>query len=73
MLIMLNQLEFSMEKRYSERTVDFYRKKNLPEEERATLIKWDGSFRWFRSPNVLCIEHYRPIPNKNKLSKCAAH
>jgi hypothetical protein len=53
-----------MEKRYSERTVEFYRKKILPEEERATLIKWDGSFRWFRSPNILCIEHYRPIPNK---------
>ena len=55
-----------MEKRYSVADEEFYRKLILPEEERShyTSAKWDGSFRWFRSPNVVCIEHYRPQPQK---------
>jgi hypothetical protein len=30
----------------------------FPEEERArwTSAKWEGGFRWFRSPNVICLE-----------------
>jgi hypothetical protein len=33
----------------------------IPEEDRAsyTTMKWNGGFRWFRSPNVVCLEHYR--------------
>jgi hypothetical protein len=71
-----NQWEFGMEKRYSERTMEFYRKKILPEEERETLMKWDGLFRWFKSPNILCIEDYPPNKTNSKNSRdheCAEH
>jgi hypothetical protein len=32
-----------------------------PEEDRRlfTTAAWDGGYRWFRSPNVVCIERYR--------------
>ncbi len=40
----------------------FARQLFLPEEERAkyTSVKWDGGYRWFRSPNV-CLEKYRRL------------
>jgi hypothetical protein len=28
---------------------------------RVTGLKWLGGYRWFRSPNVYCIEHYRRV------------
>jgi hypothetical protein len=33
----------------------------FPEEDRAlfTTAPWRGEYRWFRSPNVVCIEHWR--------------
>ena len=33
----------------------------MAEEDRAKLTseKWTGGYRWFRSPNIVCIEHYR--------------
>jgi hypothetical protein len=33
----------------------------FPEEERAqwTTAKWDGGFRWFKSPNVIGLEKAR--------------
>jgi hypothetical protein len=33
----------------------------FPEEDRRlfTAAGWDGEYRWFRSPNVICLEHYR--------------
>lgn len=33
----------------------------FPEEDRfqVTGLRWQGGYRWFRSPNVHCIEHYR--------------
>jgi hypothetical protein len=33
----------------------------FPEEERArwTTAKWDGGYRWFKSPNVICLEKAR--------------
>jgi hypothetical protein len=33
----------------------------IPEEDRAkyTSRPWDGGYRWFRSSNVVCLEHYR--------------
>jgi hypothetical protein len=33
----------------------------FPEEDRAlyTTEPWAGGFRWFRSPNVVCLEQYR--------------
>jgi hypothetical protein len=34
----------------------------MAEEDRAKLTseKWTGGYRWFRSPNIVCLEHYRP-------------
>jgi hypothetical protein len=39
----------------------FFRKWTIPEEDRAkyTTQPWAGDYRWFRSPNVVCLEHYR--------------
>jgi hypothetical protein len=38
----------------------FWRKLVLPQEDRMRLgIPWHGGYRWFRSPNVVCLEHYR--------------
>jgi hypothetical protein len=36
----------------------------IPEEDRAkyTFEPWRGEARWFRSPNVVCLEKYRPQP-----------
>jgi hypothetical protein len=33
----------------------------FPEEDRAqfTTAPWRGEFRWFRSPNVVCLEQWR--------------
>ena len=33
----------------------------IPEEDwmRRASVKWNGEYRWFRSPNVVCLEHYR--------------
>ena len=41
----------------------FARQLFLPEEERAkyTTVKWNGGYRWFRSPNVVCLEKYRRL------------
>jgi len=40
---------------------EFLQKLTWPEEERYlyTTAPWDGGYRWFRSPNVLCLERYR--------------
>jgi hypothetical protein len=40
---------------------EFLRRLTWPEEDRHlfTSAPWDGSFRWFRSPNVVCLEQYR--------------
>jgi hypothetical protein len=41
----------------------FARQLFLPEEERAKYpaAKWEGGYRWFRSPNVVCLEKYRRV------------
>jgi hypothetical protein len=52
----------AVEKKLSERDEAFFRRKILPQEESERLTQWCGSFRWFRSPNVVAIEHYRPPP-----------
>jgi hypothetical protein len=49
-------------RRYAKATEDFHRKFTLPYEDRikgAATKKWPGGYRWFRSPNVKPIEHYR--------------
>jgi hypothetical protein len=50
-----------VEKRFSVKDEAFYRRLILPEEDRAecTALQLKRSYRWFRSENVVCIEHYR--------------
>lgn len=42
---------------------DLLRQLIIPEEDRAkyTLAKWFGEYRWFRSPNVVCLEKARRL------------
>ena len=41
----------------------FARSVTLPEEDRPkyTSVRWQGGYRWFRSPNVVCLEKARRI------------
>ena len=52
-----------LEKRYSEKEEAFWRKMILPQEDRAYLTgaEWKGGYRWFRSVNVVPIEHWQRI------------
>jgi hypothetical protein len=52
-----------IEKKYSEDDEAFWQKLVLPQEERVRLTEWKGrGYRWFRSKNVVPIEHYRRSP-----------
>ena len=42
-----------------EKAEAFWQRLCLPEEERRRLRAWEGSYRWFRSPNVVKLELYR--------------
>jgi hypothetical protein len=44
----------------------FWRKLILPEEDRRlyTSTPWTGGYRWFRSPNVVCLEKYRRLKRR---------
>jgi hypothetical protein len=44
-----------------ERDEAFLRAWTLPEEDRGkyTSQPWNGEYRWFRSPNIVCLEQYR--------------
>ena len=39
----------------------FLRRLIFPEEERHlfTTTPWCGGYRWFRTPNIVCLEKYR--------------
>jgi hypothetical protein len=41
----------------------FLQKLIYPEEDRHlfTTVPWRGGYRWFRSPNVVCMEKYRRL------------
>ena len=57
-----------MERRYSGEEERFYRKRILPEEDRTSHTSVGGkSFRWFRSHNIVCIEHFRRHQGNNRL------
>lgn len=51
------------ERKYKDADEDeaFLRRMIFPEEDRHlfTATPWRGGYRWFRSENVVCIEHYR--------------
>jgi hypothetical protein len=46
----------------------FLREWTIPEEDRAkyTSQPWNGEYRWFRSPNVICLEQYRRRRKQNE-------
>jgi hypothetical protein len=53
-----------MQKRYSAEEETFWKRVVAPEEDRAlfTTAKWEGAgYRWFKSSNIICLEHYRGI------------
>ena len=42
----------------------FARQITMPVEDWARYMptaKWEGGYRWFRSPNVVCLEKYRML------------
>jgi hypothetical protein len=42
----------------------------LPEEERHRLFPtttWAGGYRWFRSPNVICLEKARKLRAEGRI------
>jgi hypothetical protein len=42
---------------------EFLRRFTLAQEERAlvTAAPWPGGYRWFRAPNVVCLEKVRAL------------
>jgi hypothetical protein len=49
---------------------DFNRRRILPEEIRRYRIPppiFDGSFRWFMSPNIVDLWHYRSSDEKKRI------
>jgi hypothetical protein len=42
---------------------EFWRTWKFSEEGRRAFmsVPWDGGYRWFRSPNVVCLERHRRI------------
>jgi hypothetical protein len=47
-----------MERRYSVKDEDFWQAMIPPEEDRLD-DRWKGiGYRWFRSNNIVCLEHY---------------
>ena len=50
-------------RKYPPKDEAFLRKVIFPEEDRHhfTTVAWQGGFRWFRSPNVVCLEKARRI------------
>lgn len=56
-----------VEKRFKVKEEEFWRRMILPVEEclRYGLTKPSGAYRWFKSPNVVAIEHYRAAKPKS--------
>ena len=62
-------------KRYSQAELDRMRELFFPEERRHefTSEPWDGvSFRHYRDPKVVCLEHYRPAIGRESPPRDAA-
>jgi hypothetical protein len=61
-------------RRYSQQDESFLRNLVFCEEDRHlfTTALWRGEYRWFRSPNVVPIEHWRrPVTNEAMPAKTA--
>jgi hypothetical protein len=42
----------------------------MPEEDRRaypTVPAWDGGYRWFRSANIVDLQHYRSPADKDRI------
>jgi hypothetical protein len=59
-------MESLVGRRFSAKDEAFYRRLILPEEDRAeyAALQPKRSYRWFRSKNIVCIEHYRAAETK---------
>ena len=55
-----------MEKRFKAKDETFWQRMTLPVEEclKRGIEKPAGGYRWFRSPNIIPIEHYRAPEKK---------
>jgi hypothetical protein len=61
-------------KRYTQQDESFLQRVVFAEEDRHlfTTASWGGEYRWFRSPNIVPIEHWRrPIVDKERPAKSA--
>jgi hypothetical protein len=49
-----------IERKYTEAAETFMREIAPPEEDRRqfTSAPWGGGYRWYRAPNVICIEKF---------------
>ena len=47
----------------------FARRVLPPEEDRAKLAaaRWEGGYRWFRAPNVICLEKARKLKAEGRI------
>jgi hypothetical protein len=47
----------------------FARRVLPPEEDRVKLnaVRWEGGYRWFRSPNVICLEKARKLKAEGRI------
>jgi len=63
-----------MMKRHTAEEEESLRRYILCEEDRATLTaeRWNGGYRWFRSGNVVCLEHYQLTETKPALKRKAS-
>ena len=49
----------------------FWRKRILPEEDRRNRpipLLWNAGYRWFRSPNIVDLWHYRSPAEKHRIT-----
>jgi hypothetical protein len=61
-------------RRYNLQDEAFLRRVVFPEEDRYlfTTAPWRGEYRWFRSPNIVPIEHWqRPVIDKEMPARSA--
>ena len=61
-------------KRYNREDEQFFRQVVIPEEDRHrfTSSPWRGEFRWFRSANIVPIEHWRRVEDSGEGRPLAA-
>ena len=50
----------------------FMRKLVLPQDDSRRLTEWHGGYRWFSSPNVVCIEKARLVRDRCSKTRTAA-